>query len=783
MSYNGIRNEKQLSKKRAAFSGAKSFSDVLESKSTEDFGGGCFFGEFADVPENGFALSLNMEPFGRSLETRNEYESKKITKALRRAKLCDVIYGIDESELYPIGNASAEKSAGGFNINCNFFANDGEAYEAPGVYILRELPAGKYLFRLMLGGGACPKIKIYEKISAVLFEGKPTVFVNSAGQRYIQAEFDAREIIRIEMTYEKTSAEAEVNRFERPMILAMSEATELGASEGEVKNAFFEGAFTVCEGTVDVPEGEAEAEAFYGGIYVFKKGACLFSVKAASGECFLEYPLLTGDGRCAIYRYGEGFMAVCENGDIVITEDNSPGAGARKSRIYIPIYYHLYDPAGEMPSLKTEELNSFCEYFYVKMLLGGATEARLPEGLPVDPCFCEAYDPSDMSRLPEGDATLTVHEDGTATITEDSFCYGMLVKLRLKSGSEEYEKVKKCRELLFSPTGSEVFPSVYGKGHNIVLYGGESGKDLLVSGLNENMYVSEEKALLTQNTEKISSVLQYSENFLVFSPHYIRKMEVAESESAFELSMRNFKYDIGCDIPESAVCADDKIIYANSRAGVFYINRFGFSEKDMSRHVSGNIETGENGLLLCGESELLSAEATVCGGKYFLRVGDYFYIWDFARGVPDSSTEKASEERKLSWLLYSGLPCRRLLGADEEKIYFLAEDGSFASLSRGTALSSGAESYFHSREYPLAPFGFATVWKLSLSLASSEPCTVRLYFDGKEGNSKYTVTPEQGQSTLCTVRPEARKCRRFSFSVHSFGGVRIDGAKIEYLPQ
>jgi hypothetical protein len=122
-----------------------------------------------------------------------------------------------------------------------------------------------------------------------------------------------------------------------------------------------------------------------------------------------------------------------------------------------------------------------------------------------------------------------------------------------------------------------------------------------------------------------------------------------------------------------------------------------------------------------------------------------------------------------------------LLGADEEKLYFISEDGAFASLAKGTSLASGAESYFFSREYSLAPFCAATVWKLSLSLAAKEACTVRLYFDGEEGSAKYTLTPDGVKSTLCIIRPEARKCRRFAFSLHSFGAVRLDGVNIEYL--
>jgi len=783
LSYSGLRNKKGIAERRAVFGTERSFSDRLSCESTQDFGGGCFFGSFADVPENGYALSLNMDSCGSALQTRKEHGSQKIAEAVRRVQITDLIHGIDADELYTIGNASVQKSEANFLITCNFFAEEGEEYTEPGVYIMRELSAGKYLFRLYLGTGICPNIKIYAGTGEVQFEGKPDVLADGDGKRYIEAEFEASYAVRIDMTYSKGASETITHRFVRPMIINIGEAAMHDMTEEEAKSTLFDGASTVCTGTVAVPEGESEAEAFAGGKYIFKKGSCLFSLNSAGGECFLEYDSLPVSEKCAIYRYGSGFIAVCENGETVATDDFAPGTGVRKGSFYMPTHYLLYSGDTETAAEKNEDLNMFSEYFYVKLIYGGVKTYTLPKELPIDTEFCEAYNPEDMNILPEGDVTLTANDDGTLTLTEDSFCHGILVKLRLRNDSELYKKIKKFRELLFSPSGNEVFPSLYEKGHNIVLYGGENGAEFAVSALNENMYAAEGKTLISENTEKITSILRYSENFLVFSPHYIRKMIISENENGgFDFSMQNFKYDIGCDIPKSAVCADDKIIYANSRAGVFYINRFGFTEKDMSKHVSANIETGENGLLIRDESELAAAEAAVCDGKYFLRVGEFFYVWDFAHAVP-AGTEKASEERKLKWLIYSGIPCRRMLGADEEKIYFLGEDGSFSNLARGTSVNSGAESYFCSREYTLSPFSAATVWKLSLSLAAKEPCTVRLYLDGEEGNSKYTLTPDAEKSTLCIVRPEARGCRSFAFSLHSFGAVRLDGVKIEYLPK
>lgn len=777
MSYNGVRNKNGISEKRAHFSAAGA-SDIPKSINIEDFGAGCFFGECGGVPENGYSLSLNMQPRGTALETRKAHSTKNITQALRRVAITDLIFGIDESELYKIGKASVKKGGAGFLISCDFSGAGSEDYRAPGAYIMRKLKAGKYLFRLYLGGGVCPKIKIYESTEKVYYEGNPDVLAIS-GVRYVQIAFTAAGIVRIDLTYEKNGAETETHEIARPMLVDVSSATALGISESEAKHTHFESEFAVLESTVVLPEGENEAEAFAGGRYIFKRGAGLYSVDAKSGQCFLEYPLMPSC-ECSIYRCGEGFRAVCENGDIITTNDLLPGVGTKKSEMYTPVHYCLYDPEGEYEYKKIESFNVFNEYFYVKLSLGGASEGYLPDDLFVDGNFCEAYDPQTMELLPEGNVTLTAYDYGGGVLKEDSYCYGILVKLRFRSDSAESKTVKKCRNLLFSPDGSEVFPNAENSAHNAVLY---RGSDILVLTLRDDMYAADGDTALIENTEKITAVLKYSENFLIFSPNYIRKMVIERgSEGGFEVNLQNFRYENGCDMPGSAVCADDKIIYANSRTGVFCIDRFGFTERDMARHISGNIEGGENGFFACAEAELSGAQAAVCDGKYFLGIGDYFYVWDFAHASP-TGTEKASEERKLRWFMYSGLPVRKILGAVGGELYFLTHDGEFASLPRGTLLSTETESYFRSRSYRLSHFGEASVWKLSLSLAAKSPCTVRLYFDGEEGNSKYTLTPEAEESTLCIVRPEARGCRKFAFSLHSFGAVRLDGVKIEYLPK
>ncbi len=539
---------------------------------------------------------------------------------------------------------------------------------------------------------------------------------------------------------------------------------------------------TIFDMGEDVPNTATQAECFGNGRYVFKRSNCLFLYDIKTQKCYKERDDLPEREKCVIYHINSRFAVLFENGDVYTVSDDLTHK-TEKTSVYIPIIYMLYADRTE----KREEFNFLTEYFRVHLNLVSGGTCELPTELNIDGDFAKVYTLLGVD-LGSDAVGITVHEGGGATLANRTMHGNLIVTLRLKRSetapSAIFDKIEKNKDLLFFSLGSDVFPSVSQGKTDLLLYGGKRAESLAFFCIDQNFFVAEKDMITFENSENITSVLRYSEDYLIFSPNFIRKMTVTEDEAAdirFNIAVENFKYDVGCDIPKSAVCTDDKIIYANSKAGVFYLDRFGFSQRDMSRNVSANIEEGENGLFSLDEKVLKNAQAVICGGKYYLFAGDVFYVWDFKYCVPSSSTEKLSESVKMRWTLGNAVSCKRIVGEDINEFYFVTERDELANFSSREEPEGEAQNCFYrSAEQKLAPFGEAVIFKLSLSMSLQKSAVVRCYFDGAPSVAKHVLSPSDGNINLYVIKPMRRKCRRFAFSVNSEGDVRLDGAKIEW---
>lgn len=539
---------------------------------------------------------------------------------------------------------------------------------------------------------------------------------------------------------------------------------------------------TIFDMGEDVPDTATQADCFGNGKYVFKRENCLFMYDIKTRECFKERDDLPKKDKCVIYHINSCFAVLFENGDVYTVSDDLTHK-TEKTSVYIPIIYMLYADRNE----KREEFNFLTEYFRVHINLVSGGTCELPTEYNIDGDFAKVYTLLGVD-LGSDAVGITVHEGGGATIANRTMHGNLIVTLRLKRSetapSELFDKIEKNKEMLFSSLGADVFPSVSQGKTDLLLYGGKRAESLAFFCIDQNFFVSEKDMITFENSENITSVLRYSEDYLIFSPNFIRKMTVTEDEASsvrFNIAVENFKYDVGCDIPKSAVCTDDKIIYANSKAGVFYLDRFGFSQRDMSRNVSANIEEGEKGLFSLDENVLKGAQAVICSGKYYLFAGDIFYVWDFKYDVPSSSTEKLAESVKMRWTLGDAVSCKRIVGEDINEFYFITQRDELVSFScRGDFEGTDSGCFYKSEDHKVAQFGEAVIFKLSLSLSLDKSAVVRCYFDGVPSVAKHIISPSDKNTDLYVIRPMRRKCRRFAFSVSSDGNVRLDGAKIEW---
>ena len=86
-------------------------------------------------------------------------------------------------------------------------------------------------------------------------------------------------------------------------------------------------------------------------------------------------------------------------------------------------------------------------------------------------------------------------------------------------------------------------------------YGGEDGKKLtafLPDSFHGFGYLSEKNIVQKEYYETVSSVIEYSDGYLVFSAGSVKKLALSEDENGgLIFTIRPFKNDFGSDMPGS----------------------------------------------------------------------------------------------------------------------------------------------------------------------------------------------------------------------------------------
>lgn len=319
--------------------------------------------------------------------------------------------------------------------------------------------------------------------------------------------------------------------------------------------------------------------------------------------------------------------------------------------------------------------------------------------------------------------------DGVATVT-----------LSEASDEELTVRVRLSATHLASRTGA--LRALAGSG---VLY--QVGGDLLLGRYSKKLYrfkilgaayISSDVTTLDTG-EEITALLPYEDGWFVFSEGSVKRL----SADADNMRLYPFQSDFGCDMPYSAVSDKDKIIFGNSVRGIFYIDRYDVTDKDVSRRVSAAVtdeitKTSSNVRLAC---------AAVADGKYHLLVGGKLLSLDLTKKHPSASPYGEDEERRLVWSITTVTGASALVGAGGGRLWMIGADGvKFVTGAPGDTALRG--KYVSPR---LAPKDFSrkALCELRVSASVSGTAKLGIYCDGEETPYEYTI---YGTGSDCIYR-------------------------------
>ena len=421
---------------------------------------------------------------------------------------------------------------------------------------------------------------------------------------------------------------------------------------------------TAFDGTVGA--GEIVFSCYDDGIWLFRKGNTLYAVKDRTLSVVGTAGMLQSE-KSAVYT-ADGIFCVVD-GDSIYMIDRDLTVSTPEP--YIPTCYTEVSADGTIKS-ESEKPNLFCRYIDIIFEAESSPTRKIPPDIAVDASYIRIWDLTNGSELGDPDFNF----DGETIQFFGLYSRKFRVRLKLAdsgaSSQLSYASLEALREFVSHPE-KVILISLSSPRLAYLSFGGENRKWITVlkmDGASDFLYLSEDNIIRKEYPERIASIVEYSDGYLVFSAGAVKKLFVTEDENGAPVfEIKSFKNDFGSDMPGSICGFDDKILFANSRGGVYYVNKFGISERDVSRHISRNIEQGENGFFSHTEEEYAAACAACAFGRYMLTVGDMTYIWDYTAKLP-SGTQSREDENKMVWTMCDAICPSVYLPELSKKLYY-----------------------------------------------------------------------------------------------------------------
>ncbi len=524
-------------------------------------------------------------------------------------------------------------------------------------------------------------------------------------------------------------------------------------------------------------QGPVHFSCMANGVWLFRKGNTLYAQKDGNLSVIGTSGLFTSE-KTAIYDTGDEFYII--DGDTVYRLDRTLALSQPEQ--YIPTCYTEVSADGKNKT-EVEKPNLFCPYIEISLSAESSPTRKIPPDIAVDSSYIRIWD-SFGEELADMDFNFEEGEIKFFGIYSQEF----KVRLKLIESDDPVKlsltSLESLREIISCPGRLQIVTMPSGNRYYLS-YGREDGKKLtafLPDSFHGFGYLSEKNIVQKEYYETVSSVIEYSDGYLVFSAGSVKKLALSEDENGGLLfTIRLFKNDFGSDMPGSICSFDDKILFATSHGGVYYINKFGIEERDVSRHISACIERGKNGFFSHTATEYAAATAICAFGKYMLTVGNMSYIWDYTAKMP-SGTQSREDENKMVWTMCDSILPSCYLGQQMQKLYFT--DRTTENIRCFTAGAEGSGTMHSCIQTIEDDFGVEEdklILGLSVRYRSLGEVTLKIAFDGVISPCCYILPPAE-QFVTCPMRIFSHRFVKCAVLLDSEQVFALESILFRYLP-
>ncbi len=509
-------------------------------------------------------------------------------------------------------------------------------------------------------------------------------------------------------------------------------------------------------------------------------------IRLASGVFKAYRDKLSGTANAVFFR--EGIFYVTDGN--ILYKVSAYDGGITEASPKIPVLYNDVDADGTALGSPDEAINIFTDEVAFRYKTTAKTYFNTPWNVAVDGSSIRVKNPSG-AFLSTSDYTVTTSNTGyRVTLNTAATTGGYTLYCRLVAGSKSFSLYTlNAARAVFCNMNPYLIENISETSYDTVLcgYGVPSEpRTIYFYKLNTSALYLPCDGMTSKNLPyKISGILPYYGGYLALTEYAVYRLDISAGGTAGESKATLLKSDFGCDMPGSAVAFDDKIIFGNSKRGIFCFDRYGIGERDTNRKISENIEWGDYGFFSCTETERKTAKADFCGGLYVLAVGAKTYIWNYFAHAPSATSDSEKNEKAHIWYLRTDMSAREILCSAGDAINYIPAVGSIPMIASMRHDSESASSNLYSSiTTDLSASGKEkVVTGIRIYARSAGSFTLSLRYDGVSSPDVYTAENTGGYGTIKNylIRPFRRRFNYFSIEISSENPIVIDRVMIDYI--
>ena len=305
------------------------------------------------------------------------------------------------------------------------------------------------------------------------------------------------------------------------------------------------------------------------------------------------------------------------------------------------------------------------------------------------------------------------------------------------------------------------------------------------SELLNPLYVSEkEYEIIADGCENITAVRKMYGDLIVFTERSVWKMGYNFTQDNTYFTVKEISNETGCDCPGSVQLIDNRVVFANSKKGVFIVDSTEDTGEQNIKPLSESIlKGGGTGLLDNEKGVLTKATSCDCDRKYMLFAGGKAYIWDYnATPFRQSSDYRAAQER-LCWYIYDDFGEGNFFNLDGKFVSFVEGESGvnavFYSKGTGREMQSLFESGNSECFYPLTR---KHITDMTVKLCRGDGCELHLTLYGDSEKYYETVFPQKRKDKeKIRFHLPQKALYDFAFSISGKGEYEIEEITADFI--